>query len=234
MPSLSTLTRCLLFQLAERSLFPRPYPALDGLDRVGFQHFGWVSQVQAAVLSIGRVLGVKLWGGSASRMPEPALSHQAWLSAFPHLTYGEFENAINRLAQRNHRLNQKHNEWISTDVVTANGITYLSIAKPLLSGRVPMSKYDETDDEVDEDDDLEALRCPMQSRPTSHYDIILSPTYRVPVLYISISDMQQRYPPTMKTLTEHLVPPQFQAETERVGIMGGITITVSPSLSGTR
>jgi ubiquitin-like-conjugating enzyme ATG10 len=167
-------------------------------------------------------------------MPKPRLSHQAWLSAFPHLTYEEFEAAINRLTQRNHQHDHKHNDWVSTDIVTANGIAYLSIAKPLLSGTAPTPKHDETDDEVEEDDDNEAFRRPMQSQPISHYDIILSPTYRVPVLYVSISDMQQRYPPTMATLTEHLIPPRFQAETESVGVIGGITITVSPTLSSTR
>jgi len=50
----------------------------------------------------------------------------------------------------------------------------------------------------------------------------------VPVLYISIRDPEHRYPPTMTTLYEHLVPPQFKAQTENVGVIGGITITEHP------
>jgi ubiquitin-like-conjugating enzyme ATG10 len=171
-------------------------------------------------------------------MPEPRLSHRECLSAFPHLTYEEFEYCIDRLMQRNHQYGHKHNDWLSIDVVTANGTTYLSIAKPLLSGAALTPTQDETDDEVEEEeedeDDDEALRRPVQNQPISHYDVALSPTYRVPVLYISISDTQQRYPPTMTTLKEHIIPPQYQAETERVGVLGGITLTVSPTLTTTR
>jgi ubiquitin-like-conjugating enzyme ATG10 len=137
--------------------------------------------------------------------------------------------------QRNRQHGHKHNDWLSIDVVTTNGTTYLSIAKPLLSGAALTPKQDETDEELEEDDDDdEALRRSVQSQPISHYDVALSLTYRVPVLYISISDTQQRYPPTMATLKEHIIPPQYQAETERVGVLGGITITVSPTLITTR
>ena len=58
------------------------------------------------------------------------------------------------------------------------------------------------------------------------YDLVLSQVYRVPVLYISIRDPRHRYPPTMTTLYEHLVPLQFKAQAENVGVIGGITITV--------
>jgi ubiquitin-like-conjugating enzyme ATG10 len=150
------------------------------------------------------------------------------------LTCEEFSRAINSLLQLNDQHGQNHNEWITMDIVTQNETTYLSIAKPLPRDAASLPEQHETDGEVEEDDDEEVLSRPMRLQPTRHYDIVLSPTYRVPVLHVSISDTQQRYPPTMAVLKAHVIPTQFQAETEHVGIIGGITVTVSPTPSSAR
>lgn len=62
------------------------------------------------------------------------------------------------------------------------------------------------------------------------YDIILSPSYSVPVLYFGIKDAALRYPPTMETLYGHIIPEQYKSQAETPGVIGGITVTVSSIL----
>jgi ubiquitin-like-conjugating enzyme ATG10 len=79
--------------------------------------------------------------------------------------------------------------------------------------------------ELDEEDDevvASAVPCPA----VVHYDILLSPSYRVPVLYCTVVDSQHRYPPTPETLHSCVIPPKFRMQTEHVGVIGGITTTV--------
>jgi hypothetical protein len=68
--------------------------------------------------------------------------------------------------------------------------------------------------------------CPT---PTIIYTIIHSPSYSVPVLYISIKDALFRFPPTQETLYNCIIPTQYKTQTgdENAGVLGGITITVS-------
>lgn len=77
----------------------------------------------------------------------------------------------------------------------------------------------------------EALPRAVNTEATAsiHYDIILSPTYRVPMLYIHISDPRHRFPPTLDTLYQYLIPPQYASQTQDVGVLGGITVTVRHS-----
>jgi ubiquitin-like-conjugating enzyme ATG10 len=151
------------------------------------------------------------------------------LSAFPHLTGSEFEDACSCLVRRFQSGGSAQNDWLSVEKLNRNEISYLRIITPLLSrAESSVDHEDEPDcDEVTEDDE-EVLVEPTTPQPITNYDIVLSPTYLVPVLYISIQDTQHRHPPTMSTLYEHLVPAQFKAQTENVGVMGGITITEHP------
>ena len=80
-----------------------------------------------------------------------------------------------------------------------------------------------------EEDDNEVAQTPSPNQIVIHYDIMLSPSYRVPVLYFAVSDIQHRYPPTMETLYSHVIPPAFRAQAEHVGVIGGITVTVRPN-----
>jgi ubiquitin-like-conjugating enzyme ATG10 len=149
------------------------------------------------------------------------------LSAFPHLATKEFERACTDLCQRYHRYGAKQDGWRSVEVVQSFDSTFLRITTVLQtgSGAVDRQKDESEQDDVEEDDD-EALRVIASVPAVIHYDIILSPVYRVPVLYCSISDPQHRYPPTMSTLYEHLIPSQFKAQTESGGVIGGITMNV--------
>ncbi|KAH7402000.1 hypothetical protein DE146DRAFT_450848 [Phaeosphaeria sp. MPI-PUGE-AT-0046c] len=153
------------------------------------------------------------------------------LSTFPHLTTKDFSQACTALRQRYLRRGLEQHDWQSVEIVQHPDATYLTITRGLPS--LSPCECDELDDEVDsveEGDDEEALHV-MPDSPVHvqiHYDVILSPVYRMPVLYIRISDPLHRYPPTMTTLYEHLIPPHFRAQTDSVGILGGISVNVHP------
>ncbi len=153
------------------------------------------------------------------------------LSSFPHLTSSEFEDGCNRLLKRFHRCSDTQIDWISLESIELHETRYLQITRNLTKEEYnPHSTSLEVEiSEVEEHDDEEVLiRQAHKRSPIINYDIILSPSYRVPVLYISISDPQHRFPPTMSTLYEHLVPRDFKAQTEAVGVIGGITTTDHP------
>lgn len=147
--------------------------------------------------------------------------------------------------------------WISVDIIQDLGTEYLRITKPfpsqlskpaqpssdpLISALRGKEKKDEEQidnchssfvDTVevygeDDDDDPEALP-PRQNapEPVIYYDIILSSTYSVPVIYFSIKDVAHIYAPTMDVLYEHVIVAHYLEQTKEAGVMGGITIGVS-------
>jgi ubiquitin-like-conjugating enzyme ATG10 len=150
------------------------------------------------------------------------------LSAFPHLATKQFEQACIDLDRRYHRGSTKQDDWRSVEVLRSFDTTYLRITKELQAdlGAVGSLHNDIEQDDMEEDDD-EALQMVAESPAVVHYDVVLSPVYRVPVLYFSISDPRHRYSPTMHTLYEHLIPSQFKAQTEAGGVIGGVTVNVS-------
>lgn len=63
-----------------------------------------------------------------------------------------------------------------------------------------------------------------------HYDIVLSSTYSVPVLYFSIKDAEHRFPPTQHVLYKHIIIPNgYEEQTKEgsVGVLGGVSVAVS-------
>ena len=58
------------------------------------------------------------------------------------------------------------------------------------------------------------------------YDIALSASYHVPVLYISIYDGEKRKIFDLGTLYQLLVPSSMTEELDKTGVIGGITTTV--------
>jgi ubiquitin-like-conjugating enzyme ATG10 len=152
------------------------------------------------------------------------------LSTFPHLITEEFEQACTDLRRRYSRHSDKQGDWLSVETVQCADTTGLRITKELITNRGAVEAHaDEPEPEQDgiEDNDEEALQVVREPQAVIHYDILLSPVYRVPVLYFSISDPHHRYPPTMATLYEHLIPTQFKAQTESGGVIGGISVQVS-------
>jgi ubiquitin-like-conjugating enzyme ATG10 len=151
---------------------------------------------------------------------------QCTLKSFPLLNGSEFEAACSALSDRFRLHGHKQDAWLSVEPMQSFETRYLRVTKHL--DTVPDDATD-LEDEL-EDDDAETLTTPPQSHTHIVYDILLSPAYRVPVLYFRLLDPQHRFPPTMATLYEHVIPPQYRAQTEHVGVIGGITIVVSTLL----
>ncbi|KAF2199814.1 hypothetical protein GQ43DRAFT_375335 [Delitschia confertaspora ATCC 74209] len=165
------------------------------------------------------------------------------ISSFPSISSTEFEEACYQL--ENKFANKKHlqNDWLSVNVVQNHDTKYLRITRVLANKKSQKSdpwekcesesleeeEEEEPDPEEFEEDDAEALR----HRPSDtdeavlEYDIILSPSYQVPVLYFSIKDPLFRYPLTTETLYEYIIPEHFRRQISDVGVIGGITLTVS-------
>lgn len=147
------------------------------------------------------------------------------LSSFPHLSTPEFESACTSLLHSFNQHSHLQHDWISAELIHQHESKYLRITRPLPS---PSTTAVSEVPEMEEENDDEALQAPFPTaQAVVQYDILLSPTYRVPALYVSIKDTLHRYPPTMDTLYRHIIPPVFQSQTKDVGVLGGITITVN-------
>ncbi|KAF2744086.1 hypothetical protein M011DRAFT_496486 [Sporormia fimetaria CBS 119925] len=182
----------------------------------------------------------------------------ATLTQFPHLTEFEFIDACSELAFRCSRSHKERHDWLSVEVLRRDSIPYLRITKQLTTPNstspdtihIQSSSHEDversdieisstkgtldhnTEDAEIEDEDSEILNRTLhtseRSCPIVEYDILLSPVYRVPVLYCSIKDPQFRFPPTMDSLYRYIIPPSFKPQAEQSGVMGGITITDHP------
>jgi ubiquitin-like-conjugating enzyme ATG10 len=148
------------------------------------------------------------------------------MQSFPHLSNHEFSQACTGLVDKFRRHSNEQVEWVSVETLDYYESIFLRITKEL-PHRIEAAR-DVEYDEVSEDDD-EALQAPVVFVPLIHFDVLLSPVYRVPVLYISISDPLHRFPPTMETLYEQLIPVHFKTQAERTGVIGGVTINVCNS-----
>jgi ubiquitin-like-conjugating enzyme ATG10 len=150
----------------------------------------------------------------------------AKLTNFPHLSQSEFDEACTHLHTHFQQYSHLQDQWLSLDHRQSFDTKYLRITKGLLSRSHPATIEPEHELEIEEDGDEEALppSTPLQS--VLQYDILLSPTYSVPTLYISIKDPLHRYPPTMSTLYETVIPPEYSSQTKDFGVLGGITIAV--------
>ncbi|KAH9860684.1 hypothetical protein J1614_012016, partial [Plenodomus biglobosus] len=153
---------------------------------------------------------------------------QAMLSTFPQLTTSEFNEACIQLQDKFQKQGHNQHVWTSVEIIDHHDGKYVRITKPLKNVPSTPTSTDKNDD-LDEirDTDDQSLPAPIPS-PLINYDIILSPTYRVPTLYIHISDPLHRYPPTMSTLHSHLIPPEYRGQTDSAGVLGGVTITDHP------
>ncbi|KAF2684689.1 hypothetical protein K458DRAFT_301858 [Lentithecium fluviatile CBS 122367] len=154
------------------------------------------------------------------------------LTTFPRLTEAEFKTACTAFHNRFLQHQDSQQEWTSVDPLQSFNTRYLRITRPLQPNArdTPKSDDAEQESEVEESEDEEALPYTPAPAPEAliNYDIILSPTYCVPTLYIHILDPLHRFPPTLDTLYQHLVPSPYASQTRDVGVLGGITITDHP------
>ncbi|KAF2185146.1 hypothetical protein K469DRAFT_666063 [Zopfia rhizophila CBS 207.26] len=153
------------------------------------------------------------------------------IASFPSISEPEFEKACNCLLEAYKRYNHLQSDWLLVDFVHNDDSKYLKILKALSITKISPKHQELRIEETEiEEDDEEAL---VEDTKRSHevileYNIILSPSYQVPVLYFSIKDPHFRFPPTRDTLYSYIVPHQFKLQVESVGIIGGITLTDHP------
>lgn len=87
-------------------------------------------------------------------------------------------------------------------------------------------------DEILEDIDDEALprethRDPTENVFETQYDILLSPSYSVPVLYFCVREADGQLVTDLDRIYVLLVPELLRGQLRDVGVMGGISIAVS-------
>lgn len=112
-------------------------------------------------------------------------------------------------------------------------------------GRIPENggdKIEHEDEGIVEEDDPEALIPAPHPRPHDRgpgriaiYDIVHSPSYQVPVLYLTFSEpktMESVPLPSIDDIYQMLVPDSFKKPMRDVGIMGALSMAEHP-ISGT-
>ncbi|KAL2007112.1 hypothetical protein VTN00DRAFT_8550 [Thermoascus crustaceus] len=160
------------------------------------------------------------------------------LSAFPFLTATEFSSACQAFADRVHAYGSLQDlGWSSVRVLQQPSGSILRLSKsispigpPGNDDTPPVSEDGESQvDQLEEDDDEALIRRPDPGfRFEVEYDIILSPTYRVPVLYFVLRNAPREGPAGMEAVYQYLVPHQYKTELKSVGVMGGISMGYHP------
>ena len=175
------------------------------------------------------------------------------IASFPLISALEFELACRKISERYQAGGHLQSDWEHVGLVQGydESTVYLSITRTiqgaggkresLVEDNGELETFEEID-EVQHEAITEQLRIrrlisfavqeALQLRvPANHglmveYDIVLSPTYQVPVLYFRIRDAGCTFPPSIDTLYQYVIPEQFKSQVEGFGIIGGITMTV--------
>ncbi|KAH1297499.1 hypothetical protein KXX11_007366 [Aspergillus fumigatus] len=153
-------------------------------------------------------------------------SSQGPLSAFPSLTPEEFSCACRAFLSRVQNL-------ASDPIHTTGAILKISRSIEHLTSQhiegIPLELGESQEPNLCEDDP-EALIRTTQTSPELHvdYDILLSPVYRVPVLYFLLQ--RDGHPQSLEidAVYHLLVPDQYKRELQSVGVMGGISVGYHP------
>ncbi|KAJ9660124.1 hypothetical protein H2201_007031 [Coniosporium apollinis] len=170
------------------------------------------------------------------------------VTGFPFISSAEFRLAAVSLVEAfKHNCHRQH-DWESVQLIESDEGAILRIIRavePSSSTIEPSSddsnKIPSDDDEVEEhDDEVRTHAAALLSRTPSagtivvQYDIILSQTYFVPVLHISIftkTPSSNRPITSLDTLYDLLVPQAYSAQLQRVGVVGGISMCNHPITS---
>ncbi|KAK6838313.1 hypothetical protein RU639_000918 [Aspergillus parasiticus] len=200
-----------------------------------------MQEVSAAVVPRWS-LEVELHRVFTSRMASSSLSSQRVLSAFPFLTSEEFECACRAFLDRIHVLgNLDGVGWSSIRFVQQATGPVLKISQSIHNTSIPYYDHalsgsvdtEEPQVEICEDDPEALIRASNSSnRLHIEHDIILSPTYQVPVLYFTLRRDSHPGPLGIDEVYQYLVPDQYRRELQNVGVMGGISFGYHPQ-SGT-
>ncbi|KAL4913201.1 hypothetical protein BDW62DRAFT_220842 [Aspergillus aurantiobrunneus] len=165
---------------------------------------------------------------------------QGSLSCFPFLTIDEFEGACRAFLDRVHVAGTSAVGWSSIRFQGTG--PFLKISQNLSTGcrplrddalARPVDNEDSQDSQLEKwEEDPEAFMRThdLRERLQVDYDILLSPTYQVPILYFVLRHAEK--PLGMDEVYNYLVPDQYRENIKSVGIMGGISFGYHP-LSGT-
>ncbi|GFG02732.1 autophagy-related protein Atg10 [Aspergillus lentulus] len=164
-------------------------------------------------------------------------SSQGPLSAFPSLTPEEFACACRAFLSRVHDLARDpvHVHWSSVRLVQKTTGAILKISRSI--EHLASEHIDDITPELGEsqepnlcEDDPETLIRTIQTSPGLHvdYDILLSPVYRVPVLYFLLRRDGHPQSLGIDAVYHLLVPDQYKKELKSVGVMGGISVGYHP------
>ncbi|KAK6002909.1 hypothetical protein QM012_001659 [Aureobasidium pullulans] len=136
------------------------------------------------------------------------------VSAFPYLTADEFTKACASVRPL----------LADSALLLDDSACFLRITRRLAAALVLNADDQEhVDTHIDtpEDHDEEAIVKHSQNASfvTVHYDILLSPSYRVPVVYMIASP-----PQTVSQFFDLIVPHHFRDAMRETGVMGALTI----------
>nr|POE63213.1 ubiquitin-like-conjugating enzyme atg10 [Quercus suber] len=88
---------------------------------------------------------------------------------------------------------------------------------------------EEKEDVVDDGrDEGELLRARSLAAPLVLYDVVHSPSYQVPVLYVTFQHLLQPGLPSLERIYELLVPAEFPPQLRAVGVMGSLSFAEHP------
>ncbi|PYI25331.1 autophagy-related protein Atg10 [Aspergillus indologenus CBS 114.80] len=169
-------------------------------------------------------------------------SHPA-LAVFPLLTDKEFDSACHQFLHRVHVANESLMGRLTVQYAQRAHGPILSITRRISHVSIPAyDSQSSVDDSIRErytyteayEDDPEALIRTAEPSVGLHvvYDVLLSPTYQVPVLYFNLRPTDHPGPLGIDAVYRYLVPSQYRKELQSVGVMGGISLGYHPE-SGT-
>lgn len=117
------------------------------------------------------------------------------------------------------------------DICTDNmkyDTTILRITKRITDhSRANEVPHTEEDLEEEDDEKLNILKTATDG-PLVVYDIIHSPSFEVPVLYLTLKNLPSGRPPSIDKLYQILVPDGHKASMQAVGQMGALSLTEHP------
>ncbi|KAL4812226.1 hypothetical protein BDW67DRAFT_129299 [Aspergillus spinulosporus] len=157
-------------------------------------------------------------------------SRKGVLSSFPYLTNDEFESGCRAFLHRVQATSRLPMPWSSVRYQTNGQILKICqvlspdhdcSARPVHTGDTPDLQL-----ETWEEDSEALIRTSNSSELQVDYDILLSPTYQVPVLYFVLRRADKSL--GLDEVYHYLVPDQCRRTIRNMGIMGGISFGYHP------
>ncbi|KXT13135.1 hypothetical protein AC579_5639 [Pseudocercospora musae] len=145
-----------------------------------------------------------------------------------------FENGIAKLSDSWQMLRDA-NEWEEVKVLQQYGVKFLRIRRSLRVSRairlpeLPRSTHGENLE--DDPEALQAGRSAAHDEVLTTYDIVLSPSYQVPVLYLKAEYASNSSSLSIAEMYRLLVPDAVRQQVEAVGVMGALSMTDNPVTS---